>query len=309
MIKVIRRDSDEAVEFTPHLAMTHMEFNGGAANGENSPISMKSKVKNFLSKEALAAIEKIEGKEAAVKASMQNIRNRLEVAIESKIRDNVNTDYVWVWVRDFDDEKVVFEFNNSDYSLDYSIDESMTITLGDTMVEVVVADNYTTVEGGEPIFKGSEKGTNMSQVELTQEELDAKIAKAQEEALEQYKAQKAAEELTASVKGAIADLPFVVKAVEDEKLDVDSVVKSLVSLDDAGVAVLKALENAGAAIIAAEKARDEAVSEKESIKDKFSEQTSVEVDGSEASTKGADEGAKMADAVARLKAKRAQKAQ
>lgn len=317
----ITKKSNEEV-FVPHMAMTHQELNGGAANGINKPISLKSRVP--LTKAALSAIEKLEGKDGLEKASYRNTQRMLESTIETNIKASLQVDYAYVWLKDFDENTAVFEYNDTLYGVDYYISSTGIVTLNNEIKEVVQQDVYVTEDGkslvlkyknsskdsGETLNKGvspDEGKDDMSveqvsdlekQIETLQKGQDDAIAQAVEKALA---AQKQATEKAIL----LADTTQVVKGFEAvEEADQEALVKALVDMADDSVLVIKAMSDMQDAVLKAKEEKEEAIKSADTIKAEFaSKDVGVEVPAG-AITKGST----MTDAVSAAKARQAKKA-
>lgn len=132
MLKVVK--ADEAIK--PHLALTH-EAQGGPANGRKVSLLMKSE--DELSddvKEILKTLLKSQDpKDEVVKAaSYQALYRKLELAVEedAKRKDG----WGWAYVRDFDDDIVVYSGSGGVNARSYSEDSDGNITLGDDVTSV-----------------------------------------------------------------------------------------------------------------------------------------------------------------------------
>lgn len=127
----------------PHLALTHMELQNGAANGRNISLLLKSDVE--IDEETAALIEKVTGVKVEVtKASY----NALREALDEAIKKFKTAEYGWSWVVDFDENTVVFSNDSGMYYTTYSVDGTK-VSVGDTATEVSRVVNY--VEGEDKI--------------------------------------------------------------------------------------------------------------------------------------------------------------
>ena len=154
MIQIIKASDDT---FKPHIALCHMEYNGGSANKENVSLVMKAKQSGDNLKKVLKQL----GIEDSVlqKASYQNLRSQLEAALRDVYND-------YVYVEDFDPEKgtVVFEAYKNDtykmYSTGFSVGTGDIVSLEGEAVEVVGHKVYTTVEEGALLLKSLDESTD-----------------------------------------------------------------------------------------------------------------------------------------------------
>lgn len=127
-------------ERTPHLAITHNELQGGAANGRNVSLLMKSA-------EMTEAIEKaLEGlglKGDVVKASYYGqMRNVLQTAITDQFGGDDWDEYAYV--EDFNDTTVIFCTEDGLFVVDYTLSTNGTVAvLGEIATSVTAEVIYT----------------------------------------------------------------------------------------------------------------------------------------------------------------------
>jgi len=291
MITIMKKNAESDEGFVPHMAMTHNEFNGGAANGINKPLSMKSH--QPLSKSAKAAIERLEGKEGLQKASYRNKQRMLESAIESKMVALFDSEYYgYIWLKDFDETTAVFEYRDTVYAVDYVVSETGMISLSSEIQEVVQQDVYVSEDGkslvlkykdssnpiGDDIKKGvnPEEGNDVMSEMKSAEELSKQLEtlqKGQENAIAMAVEKALANQAEAIVKAKlVADTQEVVKGFEVVlEADQEAVVKSLVSLGDESVLIIKALSDMQAEVVKAKAAVVELEKSVDEVKEEFAE--------------------------------------
>lgn len=119
---LIIKDKNEGKK-TPHLSLTHMALQGGAANGRNLSLLMKNK--ENLSEDIIKALSAIgidlqEVNKAAFYSQMQTL---LTTAVRAKFAD----DDGWLYVEDFNDSVVIFCTDGGLYSAKYSIENGIVI--------------------------------------------------------------------------------------------------------------------------------------------------------------------------------------
>lgn len=130
---------------TPHLALTHNELQGGAANKRNASLLMKSDTS--ITETIVKALEKILGtdieKEDVEKAAFYNqLRRQLEVAVREKYAE----DDEWCYVEDFNDNVVVFCNSEGIFSSTYSVTD-MGVELADMASPVTAVISYEPSQG------------------------------------------------------------------------------------------------------------------------------------------------------------------
>lgn len=139
-------------DFIPHIAMTSFAYNGGCATGNDLPVVTKSKVIGDNIKEILKSLGADES--TLEKASYNNLRKMLGSSLRDRLE--VEGEYSYVYVEDFDEEKVVFEHGDRLQSVSYSLNDNGIVLLGDDYTDVLRHDVYTDVSGQEMILKGAE---------------------------------------------------------------------------------------------------------------------------------------------------------
>lgn len=287
----------------PHLAICH-ESQSYSANNRHQALFFKSKGQ-LLSSEIVKSLEGVVPEEVLTKMSVQNKRNMLEEKIEERIRGNMssNGDYVYIWVKDFNDSLVAFEYNEALFAVDYTESESGIIEVGEDPRPVSRKDLYVDSETGEELIKAvdwfkknpvdelvtsdgeDEAGkTSTPLVETvtednTLENQEQVIAKSQAEFDELVKAQV---EAALKAKEEAAQYEALVKSTGD-KLEAmsfiaeesqEDIVKAILT-NEQGSVVLSVLEKAQEAIT---KAKEEAEAEILKVKEEFGKQEALEGD-------------------------------
>lgn len=105
----------------PHLALTHNQIQGGAANGRNVSLLMKSDVE--LTPEITKALEAL-----GINKSM--FASKVSDALSSAVREAFGDDDHWLYVEDYNDSIVLFCSEGGLFSVDYSLVDGK-VTLGD----------------------------------------------------------------------------------------------------------------------------------------------------------------------------------
>ena len=329
MIHILKTKS----EFKPHMAVCHMEYNGGSANEENDSLVMKA---NKVGKGVHEILKSLGADESVLeKASYNNLRKMLVASLRERLE--VEGEYSWVYVEDFDEDKVVFEHGDKLQSVSYSLNDNGIVLLGDDYKDVLRHDVYTDVSGEELILKGAEEAdaddvledvensdinaevdedgsasdsdTDTSLDNENKEEdkedtmskpetKDAVIEKSVEQIIKE-----AREEERKIIKAEMAaeklqeDTSEIVKGLGFIKEDEHEVlIKALVDNQDVAAVLIKALSDAGAEVL---KAKEEAEEIRKSFGEK--EQTAEEAQVSE--TVDTTVVPDMTDQIAKAKAK------
>ncbi len=133
---------DKEGKKSPHLALTHMELQQGAANGRNVSLLMKNKEQ--LTEDIIKALEilGIDSKELNKAAFYSEIRTALTAVLREKYAD----DKEWLYVEDFNDSVVIFCNDKGIFSVDYSYVNGE-VTVSDLASPVVGVLKYEPTSG------------------------------------------------------------------------------------------------------------------------------------------------------------------
>lgn len=215
------KDEDQ----TPHLAMTHNELQGGAANGRNVSLLMKSAEMTDVIQRALDNLG-LQSEVAINKAAFYGqIRNVLQAAVSDQFGGSDWDEYAYV--EDFDDTTVVFCTQDGLFVVGYTLSDNTTVaTLGDEATPVTASVVYTETSGDIMLSDDAEdkleEGVytlvkscteNPSTIEHLKKMFDHKqseVIKMQEEIT------KAVDAAVAIEKAATAELAGLLKAAQDQ---------------------------------------------------------------------------------------------
>lgn len=139
---MIRVTDKKTGKKTPHLALVH-QAQGGSANKRHVSILMKSV--DELTDEQVEELTSQYGE--LYKATFGSLRDKLNLALTKRYQDYDNQ-YVDVWVRDFDENTVVFSRKGSIYGIDYSVSEDGDISFIGKEIEVKSILRYEDESGG-----------------------------------------------------------------------------------------------------------------------------------------------------------------
>lgn len=133
---------DKEGKKSPHLALTHNELQGGAANGRNISLLMKNKEE--LTEEVIKALEilGIKSQELNKAGFYSQLRNQLQMAVQEKYGEEEK----WLYVEDFNDFVVIFCNEEGVFSVEYS-NVNGEITVGDLANPVIGVMSYEPVMG------------------------------------------------------------------------------------------------------------------------------------------------------------------
>lgn len=121
----------------PHLALTHNELQGGAANGRNVSLLMKSDVE--ATEEITKALEAL-----GINKSMY--ASKISDALSGAVREAFGDDDHWLYVEDYNDSIVLFCSEGGLFSVDYSLVDGK-VTLGDLAKPMSRVISYEPVTG------------------------------------------------------------------------------------------------------------------------------------------------------------------
>ncbi|AUR94263.1 hypothetical protein NVP1193O_132 [Vibrio phage 1.193.O._10N.286.52.C6] len=142
----------------PHLAITN-KFQGYSANNRPDALLFKSKGFDPSNQELMKTLGKIMSEEELKKASFDNHRLSLQEAIEEKVRSSMsaNGDYVWVYVVDFNEELVVFQYQEDHFAVTYSVTDNGVVEIGEQEIQHVKRRNmYVDSDTGEELVKAAD---------------------------------------------------------------------------------------------------------------------------------------------------------
>lgn len=261
---------EKEVSISPHLSLTHMQIQDGAANGRNVSLLMKSDLSSLTDRQ-IHLLKSIVGAEEIEKTSSRGKRKALQEALS-----NINSEYC---VLDFDDEIVVFEHFSYDgyyiYASEYSIrgnkailsgnirkvnevvsyeNESGSIVLSEKIDEDISADVLSLIKSSLPTLNGNKKVRDVFKtkyeegVKLMKEEIqkavDAALSPMKEELQkaqtqlakaveEREKAEAALQELAKSVEASkqAARLDKLKEVIADKE-QAEALQKSLAEVSD-----------------------------------------------------------------------------
>lgn len=270
MINLIKSKKSK---FKPHIAVCHMDplINGGSANEENIALVLKAKEGGVKLNTILKALG--ENADVLEKATYRNLQKQLEAALMDKY--SAGGEHSYVWVTDFDESSVVYEYKDTYYSMNYELTENDIVTLKGEAIEAVRHEIYTNVEGDALVLKGAEEVSESLeatsdeeqeeiqvasedvkenkestvteetvQPEVEKLDVEAIIAKAKSDARAEFEAEYAEAELLKSTGNILKSFDFI------EEADLSVLVKALVSVEGADL-IIKSFESAKTAIDAA----------------------------------------------------------
>ena len=133
---------DKEGKKSPHLALTHMELQGGSANQRNVSLLMKNKEE--LTEEVVKALEILGiAPQTLNKAGFYSqLRTQLSNAVKEKFGEKDD----WLYVEDFNDSVVIFCNEEGVFSVEYS-NVNGEITIGDLANPVIGVMSYEPVTG------------------------------------------------------------------------------------------------------------------------------------------------------------------
>lgn len=140
--------SDEDKERTPHLAMTHNELQGGAANGRNISLLMKTAEMTEAIEKALEGLG-LQGQDVVKASYYGQLRSVLQRAVSDQFGGHEDYGWgEWIYVEDFNDTTVVFCTEDGLFVTAYTLNSNGTVaTLDDTATPVTAEVIYTESEG------------------------------------------------------------------------------------------------------------------------------------------------------------------
>lgn len=138
---------DKEGKKTPHLALTHNQLQGGAANGRNVSLLMKNKEE--LTEEVIKALETlgIDIKDVnPQKLNKAAFYSEMRTSLQTILREKYADKDEWLYVEDFNDSVVIFCNDKGIFSVDYS-NVNGELTVGDLANPVVSVLKYEPTSG------------------------------------------------------------------------------------------------------------------------------------------------------------------
>lgn len=276
----------------PHVAICH-KSQGYSANLRHQALLLKSP-SVVVNEEIIKSMESFMSKEEILKMTYRAKSDALETAIFNKLKATfTDKDYIYTYVKDFNESMVVFKFDEQTWATSYEIVGEV-VTLGNVMRQVTSKEIYIDSTTGEELIKSSQwlllnpetvvekssvdcgetNGDSIVSPQSKKEETmseatvkDTDVVKASQEDIqkaaqeiakamfdEMVKA-KELEELTKATVTTLSSIEFI------DKEQVESIAKSIL-VNDVSEVIMKALSDAQEAI---EKARADA----EEVKKEF----------------------------------------
>lgn len=158
------------VKLSPHLAITHLEAQGGASNGRNVSLLMKSVDITDEQKEILKSIV---GETEINKMFSNDKRELLDRALKEKFQteDDGDNTWSWVWAENFDESTVIMSNSDGLYSVSYSMNGN-DVSLGDTANPVTRIITYEASSDRVSLSKATD-GIDANVLSMVEKSLDS----------------------------------------------------------------------------------------------------------------------------------------
>lgn len=219
----------ESKKSTPHLALTHNEIQGGAANGRNVSLLMKSGVE--LTEEVQKALQAL----GINKAFNSQIRDSISAALQEAFSE----DDEYIWLEDFDETKAIFSNCEGLFAVGYSVQDGKAVVdaLATPVSRVV---SYNPVDGKLLLSEEAEEGIEDGVYALVAKALKNKET---QDRLAKLFNKSEVSTLNEEIKKAVAEVETLLKAQLQEKEE--ALTKALAEVEELKKgAVLKAREEA-----------------------------------------------------------------
>lgn len=141
-----------------HLAVCHAVQGYGANGWQDNDLIRKAKDSNGALQEIIKSLDGVV-EESVIKAlSFSNKQKALQESVEEKLRQDMsaNGEYVWAYIQDFNDDMVVFSYQEKLYAVSYTITEEGVVTLGEEPKQTKRRDLYVDSDTGEELIKASQ---------------------------------------------------------------------------------------------------------------------------------------------------------
>lgn len=215
-------ETDDKVK--PHLAITHLDKQGGSANGRNISLLLKSDVE--IDEETANLIEKLSGVKVEVnKSSYNSKRDKLESGVE-KFRE---TAWSWSYVVDFDDTMVVFSNESGYWAAEYT-EEDGVITVSNEATEVSRFVSYVE-ESGKVALTEVDKTLDGGVLSLVVKSLEK--VNQDEKLVDIFKSKKKEKEMEKEIEKAVDEQTKVLKAdLEKAEKDLQEALAEIQKMKD-----------------------------------------------------------------------------
>jgi hypothetical protein len=184
----------------PHLALTHKALQGGAANGRDVSLLMKSDV---------TLTEEITKSLVALGINKSAFQSQISSAISDAVRETFGEEGSWLYVEDYNDSIVIFCTGDGLYSVGYSLVDGE-VTLDDLAKPVEEVVSYEPTNGDMLLSDDAEDKLEEGVYSLITKALKNKST--QEHLAEMFKAQELKKSEVLHLK---EEIEKAVKAAED----------------------------------------------------------------------------------------------
>lgn len=138
----------------PHLAICH-KSQGYSANLRPEALILKSETP-VATTEVIKSLTGIVSEQEIVKMLNSNKHKALTEALEVAMKAATNCNYCWIWVQDFSDDMVIFEYESELYAGSYEMSEDGIVTFKDELKKVKRRDMYVESDSGEELVKAAD---------------------------------------------------------------------------------------------------------------------------------------------------------
>ena len=200
----------------PHMAVCHYT-QGYSANERPDALMFKSGLSTtgaaVINSQIIKSLSAVYPEVNITKMTYENLRNALEQSIQLALRETFpDLEDIYAWVRDFNDDLVLFSFKGMTYAVTYSVDANDVITLGDTLRPVTSKYIYVDTDTGEQLMKAAQWLETLSiEMPSAEDKVDMAVVKATyENKLEQLDMR-----VKLSLKATFPDEPKIEVDIED----------------------------------------------------------------------------------------------
>lgn len=138
----------------PHLAICH-KSQGYSANLRPEALILKSEIP-VATTEVIKSLTGIVSEQEILKMLNSNKHKALTEALEVAMKAATNCDYCWIWVQDFSDDMVIFEYESDLYAASYEMGEDGIVIFKGELTKVKRRDMYVESDSGEELVKAAD---------------------------------------------------------------------------------------------------------------------------------------------------------
>lgn len=238
MTLVIKTSGEQ--ESSPHLALTSMNYQGGAANQRNVSLLMKSvdELSDEVKQQVIKALENLGIKDSS-EINKAAFYSQMRTAMQEAVKEKFGDDKEWIYVEDFNNEVVVFCNEKGLYIVNYTSNPDGSIELEDLATPATSNIVYVPQEGKMLLSEDAEDKLEEGVYTLMKSCVESSTTvehlikmfehKHNEEIILQEEIQKAVAEVETLLKAQVADLTEKLEKAQAKVAEYEQAQKEVVA--------------------------------------------------------------------------------